>query len=92
MQSVGAAINVAYLENLSTTTLIDSNPSTLGKAEIKSMEMLSQGLPGIGLVGVPTGLLVSGGLPCLVGKQNKAGSYVLLYLFSHMGPKVSFFE
>lgn len=56
------------------------------------MEMLSQGLPGIGLVGVPTGLLVSGGLPCLVGKQNKAGSYVLLYLFSHMGPKVSFFE
>ena len=35
------------------------------------MEMLSQGLPGIGLVGVPTGLLVSGGLPCLVGKQGR---------------------
>lgn len=48
VQSVGAAMNVAYLENLSTTTMIDPNPSTLGKAEIKSMEMLSQGLPGIG--------------------------------------------
>lgn len=71
MQSVGAAMNVAYLENLSTTTMIDPNTSTLGKAEIKSMEMLSQGLPGIGLVGVPTGLLVSGGLPCLVGKQGR---------------------
>ena len=85
-------MNVAYLENLSTTTMIDPNPSTLGKAEIKSMEMLSQGLPGIGLVGVPTGQACLFLVVYLVLLANKAGSYVLLYLFSHMGPKVSFFE
>lgn len=41
-------MNVAYLENRSTTTRIDPYSPTLGNPEIQSMETLSQGLWGTG--------------------------------------------
>lgn len=41
-------MKVAYLENLSTTTMIDPYPSDLGKQVMKSIETLSHGLSGIG--------------------------------------------
>lgn len=50
VQSVGAAMKVPYLENRSTTTMIDPSPSTLGRAEMKSIDMLAHGLSGTGSV------------------------------------------
>ncbi|MFS7993515.1 hypothetical protein Hanom_Chr12g01095061 [Helianthus anomalus] len=46
--SVGAGMNVPYLENLSTTTMMLPDPSDFGKQVMKSIEMLSQGPFGIG--------------------------------------------
>ena len=40
----GAIIKTAYFENLSTTTNIELNPLTLGKPQIKSMEIGTHGL------------------------------------------------
>ena len=47
MHSVGVGMNVTYLENLSTTTIIDAYPSTFRNPKIKSMEMLSHDFMGI---------------------------------------------
>lgn len=41
-------MNVAYFENLSTTTSMDQNSPTFGKLEIQSIDKLSQGLLGTG--------------------------------------------
>ena len=43
-----AAIKVADLENLSSTTMIDPYPSDLGKQVMKSIQTLSHGLSGVG--------------------------------------------
>lgn len=48
VQSVGVAMNVPYLEKRSITTMMDRNSPTFGRAEMKSIEMLSQGWLGTG--------------------------------------------
>ena len=44
LQSIGAAMNVAYLLYRSTTTMMLPHPSDLGSDVMKSMETLSHGL------------------------------------------------
>ncbi|PKU59084.1 hypothetical protein MA16_Dca027938 [Dendrobium catenatum] len=48
VQSAGAAMKVAYLLNLPTTTSILPYPSDFGRLEMKSKETLSHGLWGMG--------------------------------------------
>nr|GEY56864.1 crossover junction endonuclease MUS81 [Tanacetum cinerariifolium] len=48
--SGGTAINVSYFKNLSTTTIILPLPFDFGKHMIKSMETLSHGPLGVGMV------------------------------------------
>lgn len=43
-----AEMNVAYFENLSMITCIDSNSPTLGRCVMKSRDTLSHGLEGTG--------------------------------------------
>lgn len=49
----GVGMKVAYYENMSMITTMDSNFITLGRWVIKSREKLSHGLEG-GLITVPT--------------------------------------
>jgi hypothetical protein len=60
VQSLVAGMNVPYFENRSTTTMIDPNPSDLGKALMKSIVMESHGRSGTGKgSNKPAGDLVS---------------------------------
>ena len=48
VQSAGTGMKVAYLENMSTITMMLPHPSDLGRQVIKSMEILSYGFFGAG--------------------------------------------
>ena len=43
MQCIEVGMKVAYLENQSTTTMMEPNPSDIGNTEMKFIETLSQG-------------------------------------------------
>lgn len=64
-----AAMKVADLENLSTTTMIDLYPSDLSKQVMKSIQTLSHGLSGVGK-GPSERLQVVSALPCPVDTRG----------------------
>lgn len=66
----GGAVKMPYFENLSTTTIIDPQPSNSGNAEMKSIEAISYGRFGIGRVSKRPPLFFFSILSCWQTRQD----------------------